>query len=99
MTESGEGKTTIKRPHTLQIDRRNRTAVTGVVDVSSFNEEEIVLRIDSGDMTITGHGLHIAKLLLEDGQLHIDGRVDGVLYENGATAGEKGSVLRRLFKA
>ncbi len=99
MTESGESKATIKRPHTLQIDRRSRTVVTGVTDVSSFNDEEIILRIDSGDMTISGQSLHIAKLLLEEGQLLIDGRVDGILYDNGAATGEKSGVLRRLFKA
>lgn len=70
-----------KTNHTVQIDRRRHTTITGVSDVCSFHETEIVLKIDSGLMILTGQNLHIAKLLLEDGRLDVDGHVDGIVYE------------------
>ncbi len=70
-----------KTNHTLGVDRRKHAAITGVTDVCSFHETEIVLKIDSGLMILTGQGLHIAKLLLEEGRLDVDGHVDSIIYE------------------
>lgn len=85
-------------PHTLSIDRRSHVVITGVQDVFSFQEQEIILKIDSGEMILTGEKLHIAKLLLEDGQLHVDGHVDGVLYQSTKRREEKRHFWRRFLK-
>lgn len=71
-----------KSAHTLVIDRRSHATVTGVLDVCSFQENEVIFKIDSGEMILTGQNLHIAKLLLEEGQLHVDGHIDGVIYQS-----------------
>ena len=86
-----------KSNHTLQIDRRSHVAITGVQDVTSFHETEIILRVDGGELVLTGENLHVAKLLLEDGQLAVDGRVDGVLYQAVAHGDGKRGLLRRIF--
>lgn len=82
---NGNGESVVqtanRQNHSLQIDRRRHTVVTGVSDVCSFQETEIVLKIDSGTMVLTGEGLHIAKLLLEEGRLSVEGHIDGVVYE------------------
>ena len=70
-----------KSNHTLLVDRRRHTAITGVTDVLSFHETEIVLKIDTGLMILAGQGLHIARLLLGEGKLDVDGHVDSVIYE------------------
>ena len=75
--------------HTLAIDKRRRASITGVTDVCSFHETEIVLKIDSGVMILTGQGLHIGKLLLEDGRLEVDGHIDGVIYESPRAAAKR----------
>ena len=46
-----------------------------------FSGNEAVLKVDTGLMILTGEGLHMAKLLLEDGRLQIEGRVDSLIYE------------------
>ena len=68
-------------PHTVQMDRRKQALITGVTDVSSFHEKEIVLRVDEALMVISGENLHIGRLLLEDGKLEITGRIDAISYE------------------
>ena len=65
--------------HSVQMERRRHTVITGVSDVCSFQENEVVLKVDTGLMILTGEGLHMAKLLLEE--LQIEGRVDSMVYE------------------
>lgn len=76
-----EGNSSKKNIHSLMIDQRKHASISGVTDVCSFHETEIVLKIDSGIMVIGGQNLHVAKLLLEDGRLDIDGHIDSIVYE------------------
>ena len=48
-------------------------------------------------MTVEGQGLHITKLSLESGEMHVTGNISGVLY---AVEPEKpeGGFFRRLFR-
>ena len=80
-----------KSVHKLMLDQRRHAVITGVNDVCSFHENEIVLKVDTGVMVITGEGLHVGKLVLEEGKLDVEGRVDGVHYEQPHSAG-------RLFR-
>ncbi|MCI5957978.1 MAG: YabP/YqfC family sporulation protein [Clostridiales bacterium] len=75
------GSQSIRTSHTLSIDKRRHAIITGVTDVCSFHETEVVLKLDCGVMILTGQSLHIAKLLLEEGRLDVDGHIDGVIYE------------------
>ncbi len=69
------------RQHTLHMERRKHISLTGVSDVSSFHEHEVVLKVDSATMIVTGENMHIGKLLIEDGRLDIDGQIDSIIYE------------------
>jgi sporulation protein YabP len=84
------------KPHTLQLDNRQRAVITGVEDVDSFNEQMIVLLTSAGAMTLVGEQLHIARLNLDDGQLLIEGHVYALEYD------DKGKSARgrigKLFK-
>jgi len=75
------GETLSKSVHNVTINQRKHAVITGVNDVCSFHENEIVLKVDSGVMIITGEGLHVGKLLLEEGRLDVEGKLDGVHYE------------------
>ena len=85
------GSRTESVQHTLQLDQRKTARITGVMDVCSFHETEIVLKVDTGLMFIGGENLHIGKLLLDDGKLDVEGQIDSLIYEK-----PRGSV-RRLF--
>ena len=75
------GETQSKSVHNVTMNQRKHAEITGVNDVCSFHENEIVLKVDSGVMIITGEGLHVGKLLLEEGRLDVEGKLDGVHYE------------------
>lgn len=82
-------------PHHLELDGRERLTVSGVEDVERFDESGIVMATTAGVLIITGEGLHIGKLSLEGGELHVDGRIDSIAYEDGPQG--RGGFLRRLF--
>lgn len=82
--------------HTLHMEHRNHAVLTGVLDVSSFHENEIVLKVDSGLMIMNGDGLHIGKLLLEDGRLDVQGHIDSIVYESARK--RTGSISRWFRK-
>jgi len=77
--------------HQLKLEARKHAVITGVAEVSSFHETEIVLRIDDGVMVVFGENLHIGKLLIEEGEVDVEGRIDGINYE-------KPKSLGRLFR-
>jgi sporulation protein YabP len=93
-------KTTVgdSRPHGVSLENRSRAVLTGVSDVKSFHEEEVVLDTTGGEMVITGKSLHIAKFTLEDGNLIMDGRIDAITYQEGGKSKKSGNVLGRMFR-
>lgn len=81
--------------HRLELEGRERLTIFGVEDVERFDETGIILSTSAGVLTVTGEDLHIGKLSLEGGELHVDGRIDGVSYEEPSAP--RGGLLRRLF--
>ena len=79
--KTGNTVAAVKVPHTIQIDRRKRIVITSVMDVCSFHETEIVMKLDTGHLFITGQGLHIGKLIPEENRLDISGQIDSLIYE------------------
>lgn len=81
--------------HRLELTGRERLTVTGVEDVERFDETGIVMSTSAGTLVISGEELHIGKLALEGGELHVDGRIDSVTYEE--ESGGRGGFFSRLF--
>ena len=81
--------------HRLELVGRERLTVSGVEDVERFDENGIVMSTSAGVLVVTGEDLHIGTLSLDGGELHVDGRIDSVAYEEGGR--EQGGFLRRLF--
>lgn len=81
--------------HRLELVGRERLTVSGVENVERFDENGIVMSTSAGVLVVTGEDLHIGKLSLDGGELHVDGRIDSVAYEEGGR--EQGGFLRRLF--
>lgn len=66
--------------HTFNLVNRNKAYFTGVNDVKSFDETEIVLDTVQGMLIIQGKLLHVKRLSLENGEADIEGIVDRMLY-------------------
>jgi sporulation protein YabP len=84
--------------HKLILTQRSSGIVTGVVDVQSFDETEILLTTCAGKLAIKGEKLHVRQLNLEKGEVEIEGRADSLQYmsKNVEKGGE--SLLKRMFR-
>jgi len=83
------------KPHTVTMENRSIMSVTGVEDVESFDENEIVMNTAQGDLIVRGSGLHISKISLDVGELKVGGLITELSYEETAPSG---SVWSRLFR-
>lgn len=81
--------------HRMELVGRERLTVSGVEDVERFDETGIVMSTSAGTLVVTGEDLHIGKLSLDGGELHVDGRIDSVAYEDEGAA--RGGFFSRLF--
>ena len=55
----------------------------------------MICKKEGAEGIVTGESLHIGKLSLDGGELHVDGRIDSLLYED--TDRPSGGLLSRLF--
>ena len=86
-------------PHNLILEDRKKLVVSGVEDVDSFNENEVIFLTSMGMITVLGEDLHIARLDLDAGQLVIDGTIQAVDYSDHAELrAEKSGFLGKLFR-
>ncbi len=82
-------------PHKFTISGRNSGTITGVLDVSEFDNATIDLTTTLGRMIIKGRDLKVKNLNLEKGETDIEGNVDSIVY---ASKQSSESLLKRLFK-
>lgn len=88
-----------RRPHRLELSNRGLGSVTGIQDVVSFDENQVVLDTDMGLLTIKGKSLHVSRLTLEKGEVDIEGTFDSAVYSSNESYRKSGeSLFSRLFK-
>lgn len=85
-------------PHTVEIKKRQTGRVTGVKEVDSFSEEEILLQTEEGRLRVKGSGLHIQSLNLKEGILTMEGRTDSLTYLSKGEKVQAESFMKRLFR-
>lgn len=83
-------------PHSLTMSGRERLSVTGVTDVTTFDENTIAMETSEGTLTVRGENLHVEKLSLDAGELALSGEVQSLEYDE--TTGARGGVFARLFR-
>lgn len=93
MEERGAAKS-----HKIIITNRKDSNITGVVDVISFDVEEVKIDTEQGMLVIKGTDLHVKNLNLEKGQLDIEGVMDSFTYTHVKKNGDGESFLSRMFK-
>ena len=88
------------RTHKVTMSNRRICGITGVNDVLSFDVHEILLETEQGMLMIKGQELHVSRLMLDKGEVDIDGRIDSFSYSDvaGGAPGKSESLLSRLFR-
>lgn len=82
------------RPHQVILQDRRQLEMTGVTDVDSFDDTSIKAYTALGVLTVSGSGLHIRHLDLENGLLALEGQIDTLAYADVV----RGGFFSRLFR-
>ena len=83
--------------HNAVMEGRRKLSVSGVEDVESFDENEIVMVTALGILVLTGKDLRIEKLSLDSGDVIVEGAIDRLEYED-ITRTDGSGFFSRLFK-
>lgn len=85
--------------HKLALTNRSALTVNGVLDVISFDLNEVLLETEAGMLMVKGQDLHVNRLTLEKGEVDISGTVDSMQYSDVSSYGQKAeSFFGRLFQ-
>ena len=84
--------------HSLMLENRQNGRITGVKDIKSFDEKEILLCTQAGKLVIKGEQLHVKQLDLEKGEVDLEGKVDSLTYLSKNTDNRDESLFRRMFR-
>ena len=84
--------------HKLSMIGRKVLTLTGVKEVISFDAKEVILDTVQGVLLLRGDELNVTRLLVEKGEVDLDGRIDSLVYtERGKGAKRTESFAKRLF--
>ncbi len=91
-----EDKNSSFLPHNIVLEDRKHLTVSGVKDVDSFDEQNIIAFTALGEMTVSGNCLKINRFSTEIGELAIDGEISSIVYSDTDT--HQGGFFSRLFR-
>lgn len=78
----------------LVLTNRQSLGVDGVSDVMSFDESGAVLKTVKGTLMIDGEELHVTKLDIANGNVEIEGKINGLIFSDGVDRRGR----KRIFK-
>lgn len=85
-----------QKKHYTELSERTGLKVSGVEDVISFDEGCIVLSTVCGILSVDGRELRIVSLDVDQGNVEIQGTVNGMIYPESAK--KSGGFFRKRQK-
>ena len=70
----------IAKTHKILLNNRKNGSFTGILDVLSFDINEILLETEQGMLHVKGKDLHVNRLNLEKGEVDIEGMIEAFSY-------------------
>jgi sporulation protein YabP len=87
------------RKSNLLLESRKKLSLSGVLEVLSFNDSQIVLNTSFGELIIKGNELKINKLDVQNGDISMIGTIISFVYSGKeGKVKETESILQRLFR-
>lgn len=88
-----------RKTHKVLMNNRRNINITGVNDVLSFDVKEVLLETELGMLMLKGEDLHVSRLMLDKGEVDVEGKIDSLTYsENDSFSKKSESLLAKLFK-
>ncbi len=88
-----------EKNHRVVMENRQKSQFTGIREVISFDEKEVLLETSHGILTVRGEALHVSRLTVEKGELDLDGKIHSFVYQETDAYRKPGeSLFRRLLR-
>ena len=81
--------------HTLSLESRKLLTLTGVTQILSSDDKQVILNTTNGRLKVLGTSLSIGKLNVETGELALSGTVNLFEYKD---VKNKGDFFSSMFK-
>ncbi len=79
------------------VENREKLSVSGVIDILTFDEDEITLDTHLGMLSIKGSALKVEKLSLDTGEIVAKGVFDSFSYQQDAAPKREG-FFKSIFR-
>ena len=83
--------------HDIILKSRKKLEMSGIKDVSSYDDKEIVVQTDGTGISIEGDGLKIERFDSENGELIVNGLINSIYYFVKESSKKKKSITN-IFK-
>ncbi len=94
-----EENRTVNKLHKISLSNRKNGNFTGILDVISFDINEVLLETEMGMLHVKGKDLHVNRLNLEKGEVDVEGMIEGLTYSQVPHSAKKTeSVWAKMFK-
>ncbi len=86
--------------HTLLLSDRKTLEISGVENVNTFDEEEIILETVMGYLYVLGEQLHVSMLNLDQRKVIVEGNIINIEYkkESKDMKTRSKNIISRLLK-
>ena len=77
----------VQEEHSLRLVGRAELTITGVTEVSRFEEDGVLLQTDMGELTVQGEQLQLKELSLDGGRVAVSGSISALIYGRQQSGG------------
>lgn len=85
----------VQRNHSLRLESNKTLTMSGVKNVPTFNDKQIIIELSNQNLIVAGTNLNIATLDLESGNLTANGHFTSLKYVSPHDAK---SIFAKVFK-
>ena len=77
----------VQEEHSLRLVGRAELTITGVTEVSRFEDDGVLLQTDMGELTVQGEQLQLKELSLDGGRVAVSGSISALIYGRQQSGG------------
>lgn len=81
-------------PHSFTLSERKKLTLTGITEVTGFDDTCVQMQTGHGDLIVQGQQLQLKTLNPEGGNVTVEGEIAAIFYEQQRPAGRLGRLFR-----
>jgi len=88
----------IEQRHQLNLSNRGLLSIEGVLNLESYDQEQVILQTGIGILEVKGENLHVQQLSLDQGKVIVDGSISSLVYSDEFKKKKGKGFLNKLIK-